>query len=150
MYMNVILSILIITILSIFVYGFVQGYQLTKDHKYDCHTIYIPEDLDVDTAFQSIDGKSHNQLKKRARELGANRQFVERADPYDLRLFILQTSISNEHILTLDLEQEIRDRDEINYEVRSNEEIQTTDPIPSQSMIPETQITLDQMREDFE
>ena len=63
---------------------------------------------------------------------------------------VLQTSISNEHILTLDLEQEIRDRDEINYEVRTNEETQTTDPIPSQSMIPETQITLDQMREHFE
>ncbi len=142
MYMNVILSLFVISILSIFVYGFVQAYQLNKDHKYDCHVIYIPEDLDVDTAFQSIEGKSHNQLKKRARELGASHYFADHASPYDLRLFILQTSISEEHILTLDIQQEMEDRGQ-----QDNTEAL---PIPNQSMIPQTRITLEQMREDFE
>ena len=142
MYMNVILSLFVISILSIFVYGFVQAYQLNKDHKYDCHVIYIPEDLDVDTAFQSIEGKSHNQLKKRARELGASHYFADHASPYDLRLFILQTSISEEHILTLDIQQEMEDRGQ-----QDNTEAL---PIPNQSMIPQTMITLEQMREDFE
>ena len=142
MYMNVILSLFVISILSIFVYGFVQAYQLNKDHKYDCRVIYIPEDLDVDTAFQSIEGKSHNQLKKRARELGASHYFADHASPYDLRLFILQTSISEEHILTLDIQQEMEDRGQ-----QDNTEAL---PIPNQSMIPQTRITLEQMREDFE
>ena len=142
MYMNVILSLFVISILSIFVYGFVQAYQLNKDHKYDCHVIYIPEDLDVDAAFQSIEGKSHNQLKKRARELGASHYFADHASPYDLRLFILQTSISEEHILNLDIQQEMEDRGQ-----QDNTEAL---PIPNQSVIPQTRITLEQMREDFE
>ena len=149
MYMNVILSLFVITILSIFVYGFVQGYQLNKDHKYDCRVIYIPEDLDVDTAFQSIEGKSHNELKKRARELGASRYFADHSSPYDLRLFILQTSISEEHILTINLQQEIKDRDEERY-LNRNPSQGETPPIPNQSMIPQTMITLEQMRDDFE
>ena len=37
---------------------------------------YIPETMDIDLAFQSVNGLTINELKKRAMELGRTEDFI--------------------------------------------------------------------------
>ena len=103
--MNTLLSIFCIVFFSIFTYSIIKGANLQKTHKYDCRVIYIPEDIDLETAFESVRYKTIDQLKKRAKELGASNDFVNQKSMDDnkfklkLKVFIIQNSIGDEHIL---------------------------------------------------
>ena len=101
--MESVLAILCIVFFAVLTYGLVQGRNLTKDHLYNCRTLYIPEDIDLELAYKNVTDKNLDALKKRARELGASQKFVERfdkgSDKTDLQKFIILNSISNEHIL---------------------------------------------------
>ena len=68
LYMESILAILCIVFFAVLTYGLVQSSNITKYHLDDCRTIYIPEEIDLETAYKSIKGKNLNALKKRARE----------------------------------------------------------------------------------
>ena len=102
--MNSILSILCITFFSLLTYAVVSGYNLQKKHKYDCKTIIIPEDMDIDTALESVRGLTMDQLKKRAHKLGATTQFLDSSDDITLKMFIIQNSVSDDNIVTNDIE----------------------------------------------
>jgi len=110
--MESVLSLLCIVFFSLLTYGLIQGYNLQKHHKFNCRTIYIPEDIDLETAFDSIKYKNLDQLKKRARQLGATKDFVDSLSELELKVFIVQNSISNEHILFKELEEEIKMRED--------------------------------------
>ena len=101
--MESVLAVLCIVFFAILTYGLVQGRNLTKDHLYNCRTLYIPEYIDLELAYKNVTDKNLDALKKRARELGASQKFVKRfdkdSDKTDLKKFIILNSISNEHIL---------------------------------------------------
>ena len=98
--MDTVLCIVCITALCILVYYLTMGYSRTRQYRYDCKTLYIPETMDIDLAFQSVDGLSLNELKKRALQLGATEEFINTKDKIKLKLYIIQYSISEDHILT--------------------------------------------------
>ena len=110
--MESVLALLCIVFFTLLTYGLIQGHNLQKHHKFNCRTIYIPEDIDLETAFKTVDHKDTNQLKKRARQLGATKEFVDSITDIELKVFIIQTSISEEHILFKELEEEIIMREE--------------------------------------
>ena len=62
--MESILVILCIVFFLIFTHGFVEYGNSNKFHTYNCHTIYIPEDLDLETTFKFVNSLSHDGLKK--------------------------------------------------------------------------------------
>jgi len=111
--MESILAILCIVFFVIVTYGLIQGANLTKFHKDNCRTIYLPEHIDLETAFKHVDGKSLDELKKRGRSLGASKGFVDKSTEKDLKIFIIQNSISDEHILFNDLSEDITIRERI-------------------------------------
>jgi len=103
--MESILAILCIVFFAVITYGLIQGSNTNKNHLYNCRTIYIPEDIDLETAYKSVYNKNPNELKKRARQLGASREFINKFKEDDpnpdytyLRAFIIRNSISDEHI----------------------------------------------------
>ena len=78
--MNSLLSIFCIVFFSIITYAVITGANLNKNHKYNCRTLYIPEDIDLETAFDSVQYKDINELKKRAKELGASSKFIKQGE----------------------------------------------------------------------
>jgi hypothetical protein len=137
--MECVLATLCIFFFILLTYALIQGYNLQKHHKFNCRTIYIPEDIDLETAFKSIENKDKNKLKKRARQLGATKEFINSITDIELKVFIIQTSISNEHILFKELEEEIKMRDEINSEIIEEISIVQLNP----------EITIQELYDDF-
>lgn len=115
--MKSILTIGCIVFFCIITYGLAQSSTMNKYHTYNCRTIYIPEDMDLEKAFYSIKNLTSNGLKKRAIELGATDEIIKESDDRSLKVFIIQNSISDEHILfedlnkTLDTDELIKKRD---------------------------------------
>jgi len=115
--MESILVILCIVFFAVLTYGLIQGSNLTKDHLYDCRTIYIPEEIDLELAYESIRTNNLNYLKKKGRELGASKKFVDKfkektkdnpnPDYTDLKIFIVQNSVSDKHIAFTEVKDEI-------------------------------------------
>ena len=97
--------------LVILSYGFIQGVNYKQHHKYACKTIFIPEDIDIETAFESVNTTNIHKLRKRARSLGASKDQVEAMSLMELKVYILQIYVSEEHIVTQQVEQEIMDRE---------------------------------------
>ena len=110
--MRSLLTIGCILFLVILSYGFIQGANYKQHHKYACKTIFIPEDIDIETAFESVNTTNIHKLRKRARSLGASKDQVEAMSLMELKVYILQMSVSEEHIVTQQVEQEIMDREE--------------------------------------
>ena len=124
--MESVLALICIVFFAVLTYGFIQGANIDRFHIQNCRSLYIPEDIDLETAFQSIQGLDTDGLKKRARELDANREFVDKSDDVDLKVYIVRNSISDEHILfkqldkTLDKEIITREGDRVRIRI-SNE-----------------------------
>ena len=121
--MESVLAILCIVFFAVLTYGLVQGRNLTKDHLYNCRTLYIPEDIDLELAYKNMAGKNLDALKKRARELGASQKFVETfgedSDKTDLQKYIILNSISNEHILFDKIEDTLENKKTIKRELNN-------------------------------
>ena len=98
--MDTVLCIVCILALCFLVYYLTMGYNRTKQYRYHCKTLYIPETMNLDQAIQSVNGLSMNELKKRARQLSATDEFIKESDMIDLKLYIVQYSISEDHIVT--------------------------------------------------
>ena len=124
--MESVLALICIVFFAVLTYGFIQGANLDRFHIQNCRSLYIPEDIDLATAFQSIQGLDIDGLKKRARELDASREFVDKSDEVDLKVYIVRNSISDKHILfkqldkTLDKEIIKREGDRVRIRI-SNE-----------------------------
>ena len=116
--METILAIGCIVFFSVLTYALIQGVNLHKFHKYNCHTLYIPEDINIEQLFQSVNNISLDELKKTARTIGASRDFIDRFtlenDKKYLKSYIIRNSISDEHIKTTDLTKEVIVRENIN------------------------------------
>ena len=102
--MESVLLILCIVFFVVLTYGLIQGTNLHNNHLYTCRTLYIPEDIDLETASKTVKDKNVQQLKKRARELGATKKMVDSMEQIDLKVFIVEHSISDEHIYFKKLE----------------------------------------------
>ena len=109
--MRSLLTIGCILFLVILSYGFIQGANYKQHHKYACKTIFIPEDSGIGSAFESVNTTNIHKLRKRARSLGASKDQVEAMSLMELKVYILQMSVSEEHIVTQQVEQEIMDRE---------------------------------------
>jgi hypothetical protein len=70
--------------------------------------------MNLDQAIQSVNGLSMNELKKRARQLSATDEFIKEADMIDLKLYIVQYSISEDHIVTNEDKNRIEQNDMTN------------------------------------
>ena len=124
--MESVLAVLCIVFFAVLTYGLIQGRNLTKNHLDDCRVIYVPEEINLELAYKSITNKDLNSLKRRARELGATREFVDKfkesdgKHPYiELKKFIIVNSISNEHILFNKVDDDIkkRERERVNRRI---------------------------------
>jgi hypothetical protein len=143
--MESVLAVLCIIFFVVLTYGLIQGNNLQTNHKYNCRVIYIPEDIDLETAFESVDNKNTDQLKKRARELGGIREFVDSISDLELKVFIVQHSIGEEHIPFNELEQDILSVEEVRSETRGD--IRETSE--AQISLQNPEITIQELQEDF-
>jgi len=130
--MESVLALVCIVFFAVLTYGFIQGANIDRFHVQNCRSLYIPEDIDLSIASQSIQGLDIDGLKKRARELDASREFVDTSDEVDLKVYIVRNSISDEHILfeqldkTLDKDAIKREGDHVRLRI-SNEVKQMSD-----------------------
>ena len=152
--MENVLSILCIVFLAILTYGLVQGSNLQHHHKHNCRTLYISENIDLETAYKSIEGKDTAGLKQRARQLGASREFVVPLSDIELKVFIIQTSISDDHILSIEIEDQIKARDagrtllrqiDLNESVELNPDQLPPDQLPER----DSNLILEELYDDF-
>lgn len=109
--MDSVLSIVCIIFFALLTHYYIKGYNTLRHHKYNCKTLYIPEDFDVDTALKTVTGATRDELKKRALTLGASQFFVNNESEIEIKKYIIQTSISDSHIMTEDIEDKIKQRE---------------------------------------
>jgi hypothetical protein len=109
--MESILVILCIVFFTVLTYGLIQGLNMNKFHKHNCRTLYIPETMDLEGAINSIKGLHSDGLKRRALEVGATHDYVDTVSDIDLKVFIIQNSLSEEHVLFKDLRKDVETRD---------------------------------------
>ena len=129
--MESILVILCIVFFLIFTHGFVEYGNSNKFHTYNCHTIYIPEDLDLETTFKFVNSLSHDGLKKRARYMGATKQFADTAKIKELKAYIIQNSLTDEHILFTDITEDIELRENIEKRELCREKRRDGEDVPN-------------------
>lgn len=116
--MDSVLSIVCIIFFSILTHYYIKGYNTLRHHKYNCKTLYIPEDFDVDTALETVTGATRDELKKRALTLGAEQSFVDNESEIEIKKYIIQTSISDSHIMTEEIEDKIKQREKDRSKIR--------------------------------
>ncbi len=133
--MESILAILCIVFFAVLTYGLIQGSNATKDHLYNCRTIYIPEDIDLETAYNSVLNKDLNGLKKRASELGASKSYLDTFDNKEkseskikefvkeLQKYIILNSISDEHIVFEEIDEKIDKKESKKMKERIKSEV---------------------------
>ena len=109
--MDSVLSIVCIIFFAILTHYYINGYNTLRHHKYNCKTLYIPEDFDVETALEMVTGATNDELKKRALTLGAEQSFVDNESEIEIKKYIIQTSISDSHIMTEEIEDKIKQRE---------------------------------------
>ena len=109
--MDSVLSIVCIIFFAVLTHYYIKGYNTLRHHKYNCKTLYIPEDFDVDTALETVTGATRDELKKRALTLGAEQSFIDNESEIEIKKYIIQTSISDSHIMTEEIEDKIKQRE---------------------------------------
>ena len=109
--MDSVLSIVCIIFFAVLTHYYIKGYNTLRRHKYNCKTLYIPEDFDVETALETVTGATRDELKKRALTLGAEQSFVDNESEIEIKKYIIQTSISDSHIMTEEIEDKIKQRE---------------------------------------
>lgn len=115
--MESVLALLCIIFFAVLTYGFIQGVNINRRHLHNCRNIYVPEDIDLETAFNSLKNKSMDGLKKRARELGASKKYIDDLSKAEkdkklkttLIKYIVLNSVSDEHILFESIDSKIDD-----------------------------------------
>ena len=116
--MDSVLSIVCIIFFAVLTHYYIKGYNTLRHHKYNCKTLYIPEDFDVDTALETVTGATRDELKKRALTLGAEQSFVDNESEIEIKKYIIQTSISDSHIMTEEIEDKIKQREKDRSKIR--------------------------------
>lgn len=110
--MNSVLSIICIAFFAYLIHYIIKGYNQLKDHGKPCKTLYIPEDFDLNIALDTVTGLSRIKLERRALELGIQRSVIKDKNDIDLKVLIIQKSIEDKHIMTMEIEEKIKRREE--------------------------------------
>ena len=126
--MESVLALLCVVFFAVLTYGLIQGQNLTRNHLYNCRTIYIPEDINIEQVYQRIAGKSLLELQGLARRLGASKEYTDKYTSLDypwleLKKFIILHSVSDEHIYLESLDETILEKDRDNARTRVTEEV---------------------------
>jgi hypothetical protein len=146
--MNSVLSIICIAFFAYLIHYIIKGYNQMKDHGINCKTLYIPEDFDLNVALDTVTGLSRTKLERRALELGIKRNIIKDKSDTDLKILIIQKSIEDKHIMTMEIEEKIKEREKRRLilreldgeEVEINTEIQQLNP----------NITIQALRDDLD
>ena len=147
--MNSVLSIICIIFFAYLIHYIIKGYNQMKEHGISCKTIYIPEDYDLNVALDTVVGLSRNKLERRALELGIKRSVIKDKNDTDLKVIIIQKSIEDKHIMTMEIEEKIKEREKRRLILRelSNEEVEiNSDQIPQLN----PNVTIDALRDDLD
>ena len=110
--MNSVLSIICIVFFAYLIHYIIKGYNQMKEHGISCKSIYIPEDFDLNVALETVAGLSRIKLERRALELGIKRGIIKDKNDTDLKVLIIQTSIEDKHIVTMEIKEKIKHREE--------------------------------------
>ena len=62
--MKSVLAIICIIFFCYLTHIIIKGVNENRDHKYSCKTLFIPEYMDVESAFESIKGLNRSELKR--------------------------------------------------------------------------------------
>jgi len=144
--MRSVLALICIVFFAVLTYGLIQGANIDRFHVQSCRNIYVPEDMDLSVALQSIHGLDKPALQKRARELGAKKSFVDTLSESDLKVYVVQRSVSNEHIVFEELEDIIKKRESDRQTIRTKEPSQGLSNVEKLLQAPET--TVQDLRKD--
>jgi len=147
--MNSVLSIICIIFFAYLIHYLIKGYNKYREYGVNCKTIYIPEDFDLDVALDTVVGLSRNMLERRALDLGILRDNIKDKNDTDLKILIIQKSIEDKHIMTMEIEEKIKEREKrrlIIRELSNNEEVDINNDI--QQFNPN--VTLDALRDDLD
>ena len=147
--MNSVLSILCIIFFAYLIHYLIKGYNKYREYGVNCKPIYILEDYDLDVALDTVVGLSRNMLERRALELGILRDNIKDKNDTDLKILIIQKSIEDKHIMTMEIEEKIKEREKrrlIIRELSNNEEVDINNDI--QQFNPN--VTLDALRDDLD
>ena len=109
--MNSVLSIICIAFFAYLTYYIIKGYNQMKEHGIPCKTLYIPEGFDLNVALDTVTGLSRIKLERRALELGIKRNVIKDKNDTDLKILIIQKSIEDKHIVTMEIEEKIKERE---------------------------------------
>ena len=110
--MNSVLSIICIAFFAYLIHYIIKGYNQMKENGKSCKTLYIPEDFDLNVALDTVTGLSRIKLERRALELGIQRDTIKDKNDIDLKVLIIQKSIEDKHIMTMEIEEKIKQREE--------------------------------------
>jgi hypothetical protein len=132
--MESVLVFLCIVFFAVVTYGLLQGHNLTKKHLYNCRTIYIPEDVNIDQVYERISGKSLIELQGMARRVGASKKytdtFTKLDEPYlELKKYIILHTVSEEHIYLKSLDKDIIAKDKEKLRTRVTKEVLDMDGV---------------------
>ena len=110
--MNSVLSIICIAFFAYLIHYIIKGYNQMKEHGKSCKSLYIPEDFDLNVALDTVVGLTRDKLERRALELGIKRGELKDKNDTNLKVLIIQKSISDKHIMTMEIEEKIKYREE--------------------------------------
>jgi len=106
--MNSVLSIICIAFFAYFIHYIIKAYNQIKENGKSCKTLYIPEDFELNVSLDTVTGLSRIKLEKRALELGIKRNIIKDKNDIDLKVLIIQKSIEDKHIMTMEIEEKIK------------------------------------------
>ena len=109
--MNSVLSIICIVFFAYLIHYIIKGYNQMKEHGIPCKTLYIPEEFNLNVALDTVTGLSRIKLERRALELGIKRSVIKDKNDTDLKILIIQKSIEDKHIVTMEIEEKIKERE---------------------------------------
>jgi len=144
--MESVLALICIVFFVILTYGFIEGANIDRFHIQSCRTIYVPEDIDLAVALQSIKGQDKKTLQHRARSLGAKKPHVDKLSILELKIYIVQKSVSSEHIVFEELGDVIKKHDRGNWIKRTKEP--PPGPSNSEKLFQKPETTIQELRKD--
>uniref|UniRef100_A0A6C0CFU2 Uncharacterized protein n=1 Tax=viral metagenome TaxID=1070528 RepID=A0A6C0CFU2_9ZZZZ len=144
--MNSVLSIICVAFFAYLIHYIIKGYNQMKEHGISCKTLYIPEDFDLNVALDTVTGLSRIKLERRALELGIKRNIIKDKNDTDLKVLIIQKSIEDKHIMTMEIEEKIKEREAERVLLRDMNEKVNYNQLPQLN----PNVTIDALRDDLD
>jgi len=144
--MNSVLSIICVAFFAYLIHYIIKCYNQMKEHGISCKTLYIPEDFDLNVALDTVTGLSRIKLERRALELGIKRNIIKDKNDTDLKVLIIQKSIEDKHIMTMEIEEKIKEREAERVLLRDMNEKVNYNQLPQLN----PNVTIDALRDDLD